>query len=69
MTKVFPVKISISEEYRDIVDFYTKDHSLCKLINVLLDECKKDKPFKFKILKKIEKLESKDVNYNRPSGR
>lgn len=54
--QVFPVKVSINEKYRDIVDFYTKENSLCKLINVLLDECDKNKPFKFKILKKLKNL-------------
>lgn len=54
--EVFPIKVSINKKYQKIVDFYTKNHSLSKLVNVLLDEVEKDKPFKFKILKKLEKL-------------
>ena len=56
---VFPVKVSINVKYQKIIDFYTKDSSLSRLLNVLLDECEKDKPFKFKILKKLGKL---DIN-------
>lgn len=56
---VFPVKVSINVKYQKIIDFYTKDSSLSRLVNVLLDECEKDKPFKFKILKKLGKL---DIN-------
>jgi Txe/YoeB family toxin of Txe-Axe toxin-antitoxin module len=55
--EVFSIKVSVNRKYQKIIDFYTKDNSLSKLINVLLDECEKDKPFKFKILKKLEKLE------------
>lgn len=58
---VFPVKVSINSKYQNIVNFYTKEHSLCKLINVLLDECETNKPFKFKILKKIEKIEKSEL--------
>jgi len=54
--EVFPVKVSVNAKYHKIIDFYTKEHSLSRLINVLLDEVDKDKPFKFKILKKLEKL-------------
>jgi len=54
--KVFSIKVSINQKYQNIVDFYTKESSLSKLINVLLDEVEKDKPFKFKILKKLSKL-------------
>lgn len=54
--EVFPIKVSINKKYQKIVDFYTKEHSLSRLMNVLLDECDKDKPFKFKILKKLEKI-------------
>ena len=55
---VFSVKVSINKDYQDIVDFYTtkEGNSLSKLFNVLLKECKKNKPFKFMILKEIEKL-------------
>lgn len=55
--EVFSVKVSINTEYQDIVNFYTKDHSLCKLINVLLDECSTNKPFKFKIKKRLEAID------------
>lgn len=54
---VFSIKVSVDKKYQKIVDFYTKDSSLSRLINVLLDECEKDKPFKFKILKKLGKIE------------
>ena len=54
---VFSIKVSINKKYQKIIDFYTKEASLSKLINVLLDECDKDKPFKFKVLKKLQKLE------------
>jgi len=54
--KVFPVKVSINNKYKAVLDFYTKDYSLAKLFNVLLDEVNNNKSFKFKILKKIEKL-------------
>lgn len=54
--EVFPIKVSINKKYQKIVDFYTKEHSLSRLMNILLDECDKDKPFKFKILKKLEKI-------------
>jgi len=60
--EVFSIKVSINSKYKDIVDFYTKGktpHSLSKLINVLLDEVEKNKPFKFQILKKIEAFEAK----------
>jgi len=57
LNEVFSVKVSINTEYQDIVDFYTKDHSLCKLINVLLDECNTNKPFKFKIKKRLEAID------------
>ncbi len=49
----FEEKLFVS---KNMVDFYTKENSLCKLINVLLDECDKNKPFKFKILKKLKNL-------------
>ena len=55
--EVFSVKVSIDKKYQKIVDFYTKDGSLSRLVNILLDECEKDKPFKFKILKKMKKLD------------
>ena len=55
--EVFSVKVSIDKKYQKIIDFYTKDGSLSRLINILLDECEKDKPFKFKILKKMKKLD------------
>ena len=55
--EVFPVKVSIDKKYQKIIDFYTKDGSLSRLVNILLDECEKDKPFKFKILKKMKKLD------------
>ena len=55
--EVFSVKISIDKKYQKIIDFYTKDGSLSRLVNILLDECEKDKPFKFKILKKMKKLD------------
>ena len=55
--KVFPIKVSIDKKYQKIIDFYTKDGSLSRLVNILLDECEKDKPFKFKILKKMKKLD------------
>lgn len=54
---VFSIKVSINKKYQKIIDFYTKEASLSKLINLLLDECDKDKPFKFKVLKKLQKLE------------
>lgn len=54
---VFSIKVSIDKKYQNIVDFYTKESSLSRLINILLDECEKDKPFKFKILKKLQKLD------------
>ena len=54
---VFSIKVSIDKKYQNIVDFYTKESSLSRLINILLDECDKDKPFKFKILKKLQKLD------------
>lgn len=54
--KVFSIKVSIDSKYQKIIDFYTKESSLSRLINILLDECEKDKPFKFKILKKLQKL-------------
>lgn len=54
---VFSIKVSIDKRYQNIVDFYTKESSLSRLINILLDECEKDKPFKFKILKKLQKLD------------
>lgn len=57
LNEVFSVKVSINTEYQEIVDFYTKDHSLCKLINVLLDECNTNKPFKFKIKKRLEAID------------
>ena len=55
--EVFPIKVSIDKKYQKIIDFYTKDGSLSRLVNILLDECEKDKPFKFKILKKMKKLD------------
>ena len=55
--EVFSVKVSIDKKYQKIIDFYTKDGSLSRLVNILLDECEKDKPFKFKILKKMKKLD------------
>ena len=55
--EVFSVKVSINKKYQKIIDFYTKDGSLSRLVNILLDECEKDKPFKFKILKKMKKLD------------
>ena len=55
--EVFPIKVSINKKYQKIIDFYTKDGSLSRLVNILLDECEKDKPFKFKILKKMKKLD------------
>lgn len=55
--EVFSVKVSINTEYQEIVNFYTKEHSLCKLINVLLDECNTNKPFKFKIKKRLEAID------------
>lgn len=55
--EVFSVKVSINKKYQKIIDFYTKDGSLSRLLNILLDECEKDKPFKFKILKKMKKLD------------
>ena len=55
--KVFSIKVSVDKKYQNIIDFYTKDSSLSRLINILLDECEKDKPFKFKILKKLQKLD------------
>lgn len=54
---VFSIKVSVDKKYQNIVDFYTKESSLSRLINILLDECYKDKPFKFKILKKLQKLD------------
>lgn len=57
LNEVFSVKVSINTEYQDIVNFYTKEHSLCKLINVLLDECNTNKPFKFKIKKRLETID------------
>jgi len=56
--EVFPIKVSISKEYKDIIDFYTtkEGHSLSRLVNVLLAEAKKNKPFKFKVLKSLENL-------------
>ena len=54
---VFSIKVSIDKKYQNIVDFYTKESYLSRLINILLDECEKDKPFKFKILKKLQKLD------------
>ena len=54
---VFSIKVSINKKYQKIIDFYTKEASLSKLINILLDECDKDKPFKFKVLKKLQKIE------------
>jgi hypothetical protein len=55
--EVFSIKASVDKKYQKIVDFYTKESSLSRLINILLDECEKDKPFKFKILKKLQKLD------------
>ena len=55
--EVFSVKVSIDKKYQKIIDFYTKDGSLSRLVNILLSECEKDKPFKFKILKKMKKLD------------
>ena len=55
--EVFSVKVSINKKYQKIIDFYAKDGSLSRLLNILLDECEKDKPFKFKILKKMKKLD------------
>ena len=55
--EVFPIKVSINKKYQKIIDFYTKDGSLSRLLNILLDECEKDKPFKFKILKKMKKID------------
>ena len=54
---VFSIKVSVDKKYQKIIDFYTKESSLSRLINILLDECDKDKPFKFKILKKLQKLD------------
>lgn len=59
---IFSIRASVDEKYRDIVNFYTKEHSLSKLINVLLDECEKNKSFKFNILKKLKLLEVKSLN-------
>jgi len=53
---VFPLKVSINEKYKTVLDFYTKDYSASKLFNVLLDEAQNDKSFKFRILKKLSKL-------------
>jgi hypothetical protein len=55
---VFPVKVSINQDYQEIIDFYTKKegYSLSKLFNVLLSEVQQNKPQKFKVLKKLEKL-------------
>jgi len=54
--KTFPVKASISEEYRRTLDFYTtRGHSLSRLFNLLLNECDSNKSFKFVILKQLEK--------------
>ena len=55
--EVFSIKVSIDKKYQKIIDFYTKDGSLSRLVNILLNECEKDKPFKFKILKKMKKLD------------
>lgn len=56
---VFPVKVSINQDYQEIIDFYTKKegYSLSKLFNVLLDEVNNNKPQKFNILKKLKKLD------------
>lgn len=54
---IFSIKVSVDRKYQNIVNFYTKESSLSRLINILLDECEKDKPFKFKILKKLQKLD------------
>ena len=54
--KTFSIKVSVDKKYQNTVDFYTKQHTLSKLVNVLLSECEKNKPFKFKILKELEKL-------------
>lgn len=55
--EVFPVKAGINKKYKKILDFYTKNHSLSRLFNILLDECERDKSFKFKILKRLETLD------------
>ncbi len=55
--EIFSIKVSIDKKYQKIIDFYTKEGSLSRLVNILLDECEKDKPFKFKILKKMKKLD------------
>jgi len=57
--RVFPIKVSINQDYQDIIDFYTKkeNYSLSKLFNVLLDEVNNNKPQKFAILKKLKKLD------------
>jgi len=57
---VFSIKVSINQDYQEIIDFYTKKegYSLSKLINVLLNEVKNNKPFKFKILKELKKIDT-----------
>ena len=41
--KVFPIKVSIDKKYQKIIDKYNKKSSLSRLVNILLDECEKDK--------------------------
>lgn len=49
------IKVAVTKDYENVLNFYSERTTLTKLINALLDECKRDKSFKFKILKKIQK--------------
>ena len=53
---IHTIKVSINKKYDDVLNFYSKDYSLSKLFNVLLEECQNNKSFKFLILKRLSKL-------------
>ena len=55
-TKKRSIKININEKYDNVLDFYTQYGSLTQLFNVLIDECQRNKSFKFIIKKRIENI-------------
>lgn len=59
MNDSLKIKVSIDTKHQKILDFYTKEHTLSKLFNILLEECNKNKPFKFKILKELDSTKYK----------